>query len=232
MNLNYKSVLMFFAHPDDETLSAGATMKRLTQAGCRVHVAISNTGIHSRRNVIDETTRNAEIVTLRADCFKALSVLGIQQEDIYLGEFSDNEMDRHTLLELIHWLEGILEQVKPDAIFTHHRFCTNIDHQYCHDAAVIATRPGLDSHIPVFAGEVPSSTGYLRPAQWEPNFYVKVEEAEVDAKILAMQSYKGEARPDPHPRSPEVLKALAKVRGSEGGYFFAEAFMIQKIYAS
>jgi len=46
-----------------------------------------------------------------------------------------------------------------------------------------------------------------------------------------MQTYRSEARPDPHPRSPEVLRAVAKVRGSESGFFFAEAFMIQKIFA-
>ncbi len=28
--------------------------------------------------------------------------------------------------------------IKPDFIFTHHRFCTNIVHQYCDDAAVVA----------------------------------------------------------------------------------------------
>ena len=53
----------------------------------------------------------------------------------------------------------------------------------------------------------------------------------MDAKILSMQTFKDEARPDPHPRSPEVLKSLAKVRGSEGGFFFAEAFMIEKIFS-
>ncbi len=231
MNLQYKTVLAFFAHPDDETLAAGATIKRLTREGCRVHVAISNTGIHSRRNILNEQSRESALSVLRNDCFKALSVLDVKETDIYLGEFSDNEMDRHTLLELIHWLEKIIERVQPEAIFTHHRYCTNIDHQYCHEASVVATRPGITSHIPVFCGEVPSSTGYLRPVQWEPNFFVNVEEDDIDAKILAMQTYKGEARPDPHPRSPEVLKALAKVRGSEGGYFFAEAFMIQKMFA-
>jgi hypothetical protein len=65
--------------------------------------------------------------------------------------------------------------------------------------------------------------------QWEPNLYVEVSEKDVRAKIKAMQTYKGEARPDPHPRSPEVLKALAKVRGSEAGFLFAEAFMVQRI---
>lgn len=229
--LNYDKVLTFFAHPDDETLAAGATIRRLTNEGCRVFVAIPNTGIHSRRNIETTAAREEALSTLRSDCVEALSKLGIRASDIFLGDFSDNEIDKHTLLELIHWLEAILAEVEPDAIFTHHRYCTNIDHQYCHEAAVVASRPGIDSHIPLFCGEVPSSTGYLKPVSWEPNCYVRVTEAEVDAKILAMQTYKDEARPDPHPRSPEVLKALAKVRGSEGGYFFAEAFMIQKIFA-
>ena len=45
-----------------------------------------------------------------------------------------------------------------------------------------------------------------------------------------MQAYEGEARPCPHPRSPEVLKALAVVRGSESGFNYAESFMINKIF--
>ena len=43
-----------------------------------------------------------------------------------------------------------------------------------------------------------------------------------------MQTFKEEARPDPHPRSPEVLRSLAKVRGSEAGFYLAESFMIKK----
>ena len=45
-----------------------------------------------------------------------------------------------------------------------------------------------------------------------------------------MQSFRVAARSDPHPRSPQVLSSLAKVRGSESGYLFAEAFMIQKTF--
>ncbi|MBV6512835.1 MAG: hypothetical protein FMNOHCHN_02353 [Ignavibacteriaceae bacterium] len=231
MILNFKKVLTFFSHPDDETLSAGATINKMIKNGTRVYVAIPNTGVHGRRNTVDAATRVQTLKALRKDTVHALSILGIKESDLFLGEFSDNEMDKHTLLELTHWLENIIQTVKPDAIFTHHRFCTNIDHQYCHEAAVVATRPSVHSHIPLFCGEVPSSTGYLRPAMWEPNFYVNVEKEDVEAKIRAMEAYKIEARPDPHPRSPEVLRALAKVRGAEGGFFFGEAFMIQKIYS-
>lgn len=226
-----RRVLTFFAHPDDETLAAGATIHKLTGLGSEVHVAIPSTGIHSRRNTQEETRREADLLELRQDCEKAMGVLGIDPGNIHLGHFPDNEMDKHSLLEIIHWLEGIIDEVKPDLVLTHHRYCTNIDHQYCHEAVVVATRPGPNDHITVLCGEVPSSTGYLRPAQWEPNCYVEVSQQNLESKIRAMETYKGESRPDPHPRSREVLRALAKVRGSEAGYFFAESFMVSKIFA-
>ena len=193
-------------------------------------MAIPATGINARKNIIDKKKRVKKLVNLKKDTFKALSIIGVKKSNIFLGDFSDNELDKYTLLNLIHWIEKIINKVKPDAIFTHHRFCTNIDHQYCHEASVVASRPSVNTHIPGFCGEIPSSTGYLKPTQWEPNFYVNISEDDIKAKIKAMQTFKEEARSDPHPRSPEVLKSLAKVRGSESGFNYAECFMIQKIY--
>ena len=225
-----KKVLTFFAHPDDETLAAGGTIKKLTDQGVEVHVAIPATGITSRRNIQNNKSLDSELFNLRQDTEKALAILGVTPKNIHLGNFPDNEMDKHSLLELIHWLEAIIDDVKPDLIFTHHRYCTNIDHQYCHNAAIVATRPGLNNHITLVSCEVPSSTGYLKPAQWEPNFFVEVTNSNLESKILAMESFSGEARPDPHPRSREVLSALAKLRGSDSGFYFAESFMISKTF--
>jgi len=226
----FKNILTFFAHPDDETLAAGATINKLSKEGANIHVAIPNTGVNARKNIENDKIRKEKFLNLQNDCLKALSKIGIKKENIFFGKFLDNESDKHSLLELINWFEEILKKVKPDVIFTHHRYCTNIDHRYCHEAAVVATRPDVNLHIPVICGEVPSSTGYLKPVNWEPNFFVELSENDINKKIEAMQTYKDEARPDPHPRSPEVLKALAKVRGSESGYLYAEAFMIQKTF--
>lgn len=225
-----QKVLTFFAHPDDETLAAGATIKKLSGMGTEIFVAIPATGIHSRRNVKSKEIRDLELAKLREDCVNALSLLGVQREHVYFGDFWDNEMDRHSLLEVIHWLEEILNHVGPDIVITHHRYCTNIDHRYCHEAVVVATRPAVKQHISVLCGEVPSSTGYLKPVRWEPNLYVNISEEELSAKLEAMKNYKGEVQPDPHPRSVEVLTALAKVRGAESGFLYAEAFMIQKLF--
>ena len=230
MILKYKKILTFFAHPDDETVTTGATINKLSKNGCRVYTAIPSTGVNARKNILNKKTRDKKLLNLRRDTYEALSIIGIKKSDIIFGKFSDNELDKNTLLELIHWLEKIIDKLKPDAIFTHHRYCTNIDHQYCHEACIVATRPSINSHIPVFCGEVPIETGYLKPSKWEPNFYVNVSVDDVKAKIKAMQKFKDEVRTDPHPRSPEVLKSLAKVRGSEAGFLFAESFMIQKMF--
>jgi LmbE family N-acetylglucosaminyl deacetylase len=223
-------VLTFFAHPDDETLSAGATISKLTGLGAEVYVAIPATGNPKRKKIQKSVSLDKDLEKLRKDCHHALKVLGIPDKHVFFGEFSDNEMDKHSMLEVILWLENIIKKVKPNLILTHHRFCTNIDHRICHEAAVVATRPTIDKHIAILCGEVPSSTGYLRPTQWEPNFYIEVSEQDIERKILAMESYRTEIRKDPHPRSREVLKALAKVRGSEAGFLFAEAFMIQRMF--
>ena len=223
-------VLTFFAHPDDETLAAGATISKLTGLGVEVHVAIPATGNPKRKKIQAPSTLDKDLERLRKDCQRALKVLGVPSKHVYFGDFSDNEMDKHSMLEVILWLENIIKKVKPNLILTHHRFCTNIDHRICHEAAVVATRPTIDKHIAILCGEVPSSTGYLRPTQWEPNFYIEVSEQDIERKILAMESYRTEIRKDPHPRSREVLKALAKVRGSEAGFLFAEAFIIQRMF--
>ncbi len=220
-------VLAFFAHPDDETLGAGGTIAKLRSLGVDVHVAIAATGITSR----ESSDSGQALDSLKADCKRAMGTLGVDVAHLELGHFRDNKMDTHALLDLIQWLEAIIAQVKPDLILTHHRYCTNIDHQYCHEAAVVATRPDINRHISIWAAEVPSSTGYLRPAAFEPNVYVDLDERFLEQKIQAMQCYSGESRPDPHPRSPEVLRAYAKVRGAESGCRHAEAFMIQRTFA-
>ena len=204
LNKDVQRVLAFFAHPDDETLAAGATLATWAGQGVEVHVAIPGTGITSR----GESGPQAEqkIAALRGNARQALQELGVDPALARFGDFPDNAMDSLPLLQLIQWLEAVMREARPDVILTHHRFCTNIDHQYCHQAAVVAARPAPGRQVALLCGEVPSSTGYLRPAAFEPNFYVNVSEAALERKLAAMRAYESEVQPDPNPRSPEVLR--------------------------
>ena len=46
----------------------------------------------------------------------------------------------------------------------------------------------------------------------------------LETKVRAMALYESEARPFPHPRSPEALRALARRWGSAVGLEAVEAF--------
>ena len=96
-----------------------------------------------------------------------------------------------------------------------------------HRAVLTATRPVADCPVKeIYAFEVPSSTewtfGQFQPA-FRPNVFVDIS-ATLETKVQALALYESEARPFPHPRSPEVLRAIARRWGSVVGMKAAEAF--------
>ena len=54
-------------------------------------------------------------------------------------------------------------------------------------------------------------------------------QATIEVKIKAMELYEGEARPFPHPRSAEALRAIARRWGSVAGVEYAEAFSLVRM---
>jgi LmbE family N-acetylglucosaminyl deacetylase len=58
---------------------------------------------------------------------------------------------------------------------------------------------------------------------FKPNLYIDISDT-LELKIQAMKLYEGEMRPYPHPRSPEILRAVARRWGSVVGMEAVEAF--------
>ena len=85
-------------------------------------------------------------------------------------------------------------------------------------------RPSTVSDL--YAFEVPSSTEWafqrIAPG-FRPSVFVDIS-TELDRKVAAMECYRSERRPTPHPRSPEMLRAAAYRWGSVAGMAAAEAF--------
>lgn len=231
MKQNFKRILCLFAHPDDEVLGAGGTISKFVRQKCSIQIGISSTGITSKKNKIGSVKINNDLIKLRKDFVKAMKILGVNEKNLILGNFKDNENDKHSLLELIHWVESIIKKTKPDLIITHHKYCTNIDHRYLHEAVVVATRPLDKKKISVIASEIPSSTGYLKPSNFDPNLYISISPSDLKRKIKAMESYSTEKRKYPHPRSSESLRAYAVVRGVNSFNKYAEAFIIHQQFA-
>ena len=155
--------------------------------------------------------------------FEAAEILGVEAPR-YLG-FEDQYLDTLPVSDLANALDAVIPDV--DTVITHSRKDLNLDHRLVAEAVAIVTRP-VNRRCSVLACETPGEAAW-NAQRWMPNFYVDVT-GFVETKILAFARYGSEARPAPHPRSSEALRALALVRGSESGLPAAEAFELVRGY--
>ena len=222
--MQHESVLIIAAHPDDEVLGCGGTIARLAQAGCRVSIVILGEGITSRYS--QRTDADAALLkALHGRSHDVKNFLGAH--DLFMFDLPDNRFDTVPLLEITKMIETMVEKIKPEIVYTHHPGDLNIDHVITHRATLTATRPVPGCAVKaLYAYEVPSSTewsfGQFSPA-FRPNTFVDISTT-LEKKIEAMGLYENEIRPFPHPRSAEVLRAIACARGSSVGMQAAEAF--------
>jgi LmbE family N-acetylglucosaminyl deacetylase len=215
-----KEVAVIVAHPDDEVLACGATMRLHADAGDRVRVLILATGLAARER---DAADPAALERLRAAARHANAELGCTE--VEFGEFPDNRMDGVPLLDIVKRIESFVGRHRPALVYTHHAGDLNVDHRATAAAVLTACRflPGAPV-ARLWAGEVLSSSEYADPAdRFAPNAYVDIAAA-LDAKCRALGHYADEMRAFPHPRSIEAVRHLAALRGSEAGYVAAEAF--------
>jgi LmbE family N-acetylglucosaminyl deacetylase len=217
-----EATLVIAAHPDDEVLGCGGMMARLADAGEDVFVAILGEGITSRygaRSQADPTL----ITDLRSASKRAVELLGARE--LFLYDLPDNRFDTVPLLDIVKIVESLVERLRPESIYTHHPGDLNVDHPTVFRAVLTATRPISTPVRKIYAFEVPSATdwSFNQFVPFRPNVFVDIA-ASLDRKIAAMEIYESEARPFPHPRSPEALEALARQRGASAGLAAAEGF--------
>jgi LmbE family N-acetylglucosaminyl deacetylase len=221
--------LIIVAHPDDEVLGCGGTIVRLTGEGHDVYVAILGEGITSRYNKRERADH--EMIKKLQDRSRQVSkLLGVKELCLY--DLPDNRFDTVALLDIIKIVEKLINRFQPQVVYTHHGGDLNIDHAITHRAVMTATRPVENYPVKeLYAFEVPSSTEWafvrFQPS-FQPNVFMDIS-ATLETKIQAMQIYESEARPFPHPRSPESLQALAKRWGSAVSVDAAEAFELVRL---
>lgn len=220
-----KNILVFAAHPDDELLGEGATIRRLVDEGSKAHAVILAEGLTSRAQSRGESDAR-ELDELRKDAKDASRDIGYSS--IEFCGLPDNRMDEMDLLDIIKLISKFVEAFKPDTIFTHHHGDLNIDHRITCEAVLTACRPVGDNGVErIYAFETPSSTewNYTYVEPFRPNVYFDVSDT-LEAKITGMGRYRSERTCSPHPRSAESLRALASYRGSNVGVEYAEAFCL------
>ena len=132
-------VLVIAAHPDDESLGCGGTIKKHTNNGDRVRVLYMTDGESSRNY------KKRSIKKRIKSAMQSKKILGIEETKFL--NFPDNEMDKISLLKIVKKVEKYLNLFKPTIIYTHHHGDLNIDHRITFQAVMTACRPQPGSII-------------------------------------------------------------------------------------
>jgi N-acetylglucosamine malate deacetylase 1 len=224
-----KKILVVSAHPDDEVLGCGATIRKHVDAGDDVSVVFMADGIGSRRSINQE-----ELIEKREkNSINACSIIGVKNP--FFFRLPDNRMDAEPFLDIVYILEEVINKFRPQIIYTHHGGDLNVDHRITHQAVITCCRPVPGSFVrEIYSFEVPSSTEWSSPAMggsFEPTVFVDISEY-LEAKIQALKAYEGELLEFPHSRSFKAIEALARWRGASVGCLAAEAFRAERIVKS
>ncbi len=109
-----RSILLVFAHPDDESFGVSGTVKKYTQQGLPVDLICATRGEIGARldvpeNIDTGTAREAELRT-------AAAIIGIR--DIYFLGYIDGDLDKADTEQVIDKIANIMRLVEPEIVIT------------------------------------------------------------------------------------------------------------------
>ena len=216
-------VLAVVAHPDDEVLGLGGTLRKHVLAGDSVYVLFTFEGVSARGNLDDCWDR--ELATREEAARMAASIIG--HTIVEFGHASNLRSETLARLDFTKYILSHLLQIQPEIVYTHCPLDLNLDHHFVSESVTTACRPtGTLAVRTIRHFETPSATEWAIPTSkqaFSPDTFINIEDC-WDDKIKALQCYDYELRDSPHPRSIDYIKALAVIRGGQVGFRYAEAF--------
>ena len=175
-----------------------------------------------------ETSRTtADIDKREKQAREAAAAFGAKE--VILDKLPDQRFDTVPFLEIVQRIEKLILEKRYDFIYTNSPYDLNLDHRITSQAVITACRPGPGFPVKkILTFEVLSSTEWQIKDQanaFSPTAYENISDF-IEEKIGIFKIYADEAREYPHPRSAEGIKILARYRGMQVGYPYAEAFQL------
>ena len=207
-------IIFILAHPDDESFGPGGTIAKLSKEH-DVHVFSLCNGARPG----NEQVSNARVQAF----YQACNLLGAKGT---IHNVPDLSLTYPTTVSRV---ETIINQMKPEVVYTHNMSDVNMDHRVIAEASIVACRPKPTATVKkLYFTEVPASTDWsfskVQPV-FEPNTYVDISEF-IELKKRALSLYSTETYMYPDARSIEAMEIRAKFRGTQVGVNFAEAFQL------
>ena len=202
--MNKKRVLILAPHTDDGEFGCGGTINKLIEKEVEVFYASFSFAKKSLPEGVPLDSTEKEL-------YRATGILGIRRENVITYDYEVRVFPTYR--------QGILEDmillkkdIKPDLVFLPNSKDTHQDHNVIHNEGYRAFKKssllGFESiwNNSIFAA----------------NFFVSLEEQHIYKKIAAMHCYKSQMGRDAG--KGEIMRMLARVRGSQIGKEYAECF--------
>ena len=209
------NILVLAAHPDDESIGMGGTIKKLSKKN-NIHLCVLTDGASAQYK------DKKMILERRNACKKSGKILGISNYTFL--DFPDMKLDSVSHLEINRELEKIIKKFNPKIVYTTSRHDINKDHQIVFESTLVVTRPQSSNVKQVYSYE----TAGMTITQFLPTVFEDISK-EFKYKIKSIKMYKSEIRSFPHPLSLKAIENLAIQRGIESGIKKAEGFEVIRV---
>ena len=220
-----RKILVIAAHPDDEVMGLGGTIARFSDEGVECHLLIVTDGSSAQYRASDHLQ---DIIDAKKEETKnCANVLGFKS--IHYGELPDMRLDKTLHIQINQVIEKVIDEVRPDTVFTHFWGDVNRDHQEVYKSTLVVVRPVKGQVVKeLYCYKVPSSTEWTpnkADTMFMPNYFVNIEKY-AEQKYKAFSCYSTELREYPHPRSVQHLREIDTAAGLRVGLLAAEEFVM------
>lgn len=215
------SILVVSPHIDDETLGAGGTILRYKSEGKKIfwlNFTNKKEEYGYSKKEIEKRNKEIEMVNLAYN-FDGFYDLGLKPSG--LDTYNENK--------LIEMAANVVNKIKPEELILPYEYDIHSDHGIVYKTMFACSKTFRYTFIKkIIAMEIVSETNFANPNNFfSPNYFVNITDF-LEKKIEIMDIYKSELGIHPFPRSKEVIRALATLRGSESNKIYSEAFMLIK----
>ncbi|MBI4416993.1 MAG: PIG-L family deacetylase [Euryarchaeota archaeon] len=204
----YACALALGAHPDDIELGCGGALAVMHRLGVELHAAVMSK--------CEDEVRDRERNLRAKEFLRACEVTGAKP---HLYDLPNRELPEHRQ-EVMTILEQLQETVAPDLVFIPFLEDPHQDHSTVAYAAIRTFRRSetiLQYEILRYGSHT-----------FTPSLFVDITDV-LDTKLAALRRYESQFRVRPY-FDEESFRSLARTRGAQSGYQYAEGFVLYKMF--
>ena len=206
-----KSLLVIAPHTDDAELGCGGSISRFLDEGIDVTVVAFSTAKES-------LPPGVPLDTLKNEFLTAMQILGVSNDHLLIFDYPVRQLTDHRQ-EILEHLVYLRRSLSPEVVFAPSGSDVHQDHQVLYAEAVRAFK-----QTTLWGYELP-----WNHINFAAQAFVTIKNEHLEKKWLALQAYKSQIELNRSYFTFNFIEGLARVRGTQIGTEFAEAFEVVRI---